>query len=295
MKEENDISISIKAGYQDLRPSEQKAADYILKHLNEIRTMSLERLAKMSKVSQPTIVRMVKALNYPGYKEFRYALIAEHALTTEHAGKNSSSEEMYPMFGYRIRKKDSVLDVPEKIVATTLEIMKNTLKCISMKEFQKMIETIKAARRIEIYAVENSGAPASDLATKLIYLGFNCHYVSDSYLQRIGASYLCEQDVAIGISYSGCSRDTVDAISEAKKHKAKTIVITNFKDSLICQYADLLLCTSQDQLLYGDAIFSRTSQMMIVDMIYTGIITSDYETYAKRLDKVSNVIRDKAY
>ena len=74
-----------------------------------------------------------------------------------------------------------------------------------------------------------------------------------------------------------------------------TIVLTNFKDSLISRYADLLLCTSQEQLFYGDAIFSRTTQLLLVDMIYMGLLASDYNRYAGRLDKSSRVIRDKAY
>lgn len=72
-------------------------------------------------------------------------------------------------------------------------------------------------------------------------------------------------------------------------------MITSFRNSLISRYADLLICTSQEQLFYGDAIFSRTSQMMVVDMIYMGLIASDYDRFAKQLDKNSRTIRDKAY
>lgn len=52
---------------------------------------------------------------------------------------------------------------------------------------------------------------------------------------------------------------------------------------------------AREQLFYGDAIFSRTSQMMVVDMIYMGLIVSDYDRFVKRLDKSSRTIRDKAY
>ena len=108
-----------------------------------------------------------------------------------------------------------------------------------------------------------------------------------------------QQQIAHALSlihiYSGCSRDTVDVMKAAKKSGAVTIVLTNFKDSLISRYADLLLCTSQEQLFYGDAIFSRTTQLLLVDMIYMGLLASDYNRYAGRLDKSSRVIRDKAY
>ena len=56
-----------------------------------------------------------------------------------------------------------------------------------------------------------------------------------------------------------------------------------------------MICTSQEQLFYGDSIFSRASQLLIVDMIYMGIIASDYEHYVKRLDSCEKVVREKAY
>ena len=133
------------------------------------------------------------------------------------------------------------------------------------------------------------------MLTKLLYLGLDCRHYADSYLQGICAGNLRPGDVVIGVSYSGNSRDTVDAVKAARKAGATVIAITNFRDSLITRYADLLLCTSQDQVFYGDAIFSRTTQIMIVDMIYMGLLASDYERYVKILNKNSRVARDRAY
>ena len=99
----------------------------------------------------------------------------------------------------------------------------------------------------------------------------------------------------MGISYSGSSKDTVDVMKTAKKAGATTIVLTNFKDSPISRYADYLICTSQEQLFYGDAIFSRASQLLIVDMIYMGIIASDYDYYVRQLDSCEKVVREYAY
>ena len=81
----------------------------------------------------------------------------------------------------------------------------------------------------------------------------------------------------------------------ARESGAHTIVLTNFRDSRIARYADLLLCSSNEQLLYGDAIFSRTAQIAIVDMLYWGVILSDYDRYAAVLDRSSQIICDKAY
>lgn len=289
MKQIDDIILNMQAKYGDLRPSEKKAADYIFEHKEEIARLSLDKLAKSANISQPTVIRMLKAFGYSGYKEFQYECMK--AAVTE----KQPVEKKKTLYGYRIQKDTKVSEVPAQIASTTIDIIQNTLQSISAKSYQKIIELLTTAKNIEIYAVENSGAVANDLYTKLVYLGLKCHYSNDFYMQRMCASYLTNEDVAIGISYSGSSKDTVDAMRAAKEQGAKTIVITNVTDSPICAYADVLLCTSQEQHLYGDTLYSRTAQMMIVDMIYTGIIVSDYEKYAERLDRSARILQDKAY
>lgn len=81
----------------------------------------------------------------------------------------------------------------------------------------------------------------------------------------------------------------------AKKAGATTIAITNFKDSPISRYSDILICTSQEQFIYGNVIFSRMPQLLIVDMLYMGIIASDYGRYVKILDRGEKMVRERAY
>ena len=285
----SEIKLLIEAKYGDLRISEQKAADYILNDLSIVSKMSLRELSDQCNVSQPTVLRMVKAIGFAGFKEFRNAVIAETA-------RNEGTTTVHhPMYGFPLEKEDRLEDVPRKIVTTTAKVLEDNLKNISIKTYKKIIEILKNARMIDIYSVENSEVTAQDFVAKLLYLGFSCRHFGDHYYQRIAAGSLTSEDVAVGISYSGSSKDTVDVMKTAKKAGATTIVLTNFKDSPISRYADYLICTSQEQLFYGDAIFSRASQLLIVDMIYMGIIASDYDYYVRQLDSCEKVVREHAY
>ena len=285
----NYITKQIEAGYGDLRRSEKQAADYILSHMEEAADLLLDRLAYSAKVSQPTVLRMLKALGFNGYKDFRYQLVAELARETDREKPDQI------MYGYTLSRQDTLEEIPIKMAATTQRMMEETLKNFSGKNYQKAVQKLKKARLIDIYSVENSEVTAMDLLTKLLYLGLPCRHFSDYYFQRISAGSLTSEDVAVGISYSGESKDTVDVMRTARKAGACTIVITNFRDSTIAKYADILICTSQEQFFYGDAIFSRTTQLLIVDMIYMGIIASDYERYVEQLNRCEKVVREKAY
>lgn len=117
---------------------------------------------------------------------------------------------------------------------------------------------LATARTIDIYGGgENSFTPAVDLLTKLTYLGLNCRMHTDAYLQQISAAHLGVADVAVAVSHSGCSADTVKALRQARKAGAGTIAITVPRDSLIAKYADVCLSTGEQELsIYGTAIFS---------------------------------------
>ena len=288
----NNITTLIESGYADLRKSEKQAADYVLENIERIQEMPLDRLAKAAGVSQPTVLRMLKALGYDGYKDFRYQLVAELAKSekrTEDAGQPQL------MYGYTLDKKTGLDEIPVNITMTTERMLEETLKNFPGKTYKRVIEALRNARIIDIYSVENSEVAAVDLLTKLLYLGLPCRHFTDCYLQQITAGQLKEQDVAVGISYSGESKDTVDAMKTAKGSGACTVAITNFKESTISKYADILICPSQEQHFYGNAIFSRSTQILIVDMIYMGLISSDYEHYVKQLNKCEKVVRGKAY
>lgn len=283
----SELILLMETRYGDMRASEQKAADYVIQHFDQMPQMTLGSLAKKCNVSQPTVLRMIRAVGFTGFKEFRYAVITELA-------RVEKEMQIAPLYGYSFKKEDHLEDIPGKIVTTTAKMMEENLKNFSMKTYRSVIEALQKARLIDIYSVENSNVTARDLLTKLLYLGLDCRYMDDVYHQRICAGNLTDQDVAIGISYSGCSVDTVENIRMAKKSGATTIVITNFKDSLISRYADLLICTSQEQIFYGDAIFSRTTQLVLVDMIYMGLLVSNDSRYEKSLDRSSKMVKDKA-
>ena len=219
----NNIAVQIESGYGDLRKSEKQAADYILNHMEEAAELPLARLAKAAKVSQPTVLRMLKAAGYEGYRDFRYQLVAELAKTGgAERGRGSGL-----MYGYTLDRKEGLDAVPLNITMTTERMMEETLKNLPLTIYRKVIDALRSARLIDIYSVENSEVAAMDLMTKLFYLGLPCRHFSDAYLQQITAAGLTEADVAVGISYSGESRDTVDALKAAKQAGACTIAVTN--------------------------------------------------------------------
>lgn len=279
----------IKSTYFNLRPSEVKVADFVLRNTKEVSKISIRNLSELIGVSEPTIIRFVKSIGYKGYREFKDDIIVDFV-------SNKNEENISLLHGFNLRKEDNIQDIPKKTISTSINILEEMLKSISINSFERAIDMILNANRIDIYGVENSISTINDLTNKLLYLGLDVRRQDDIYMQNLCANSLTEGDLAIGISYSGTSKDTVDIIKRAKNSGAKTLIITNFDKSIISSYADIVIHSSNSKSeIYGNAIFSRTSQIVIVDMLYMGIILSDYERFSKTLDINGEISSHKSY
>ena len=116
-------------------------------------------LAKEVAVSQPTVMRFVKAIGYDSFKQFKLEL-----------AKNYDKENNIDiLFVFSINADDKIMDLPGKIVATATSMLENALKSLSLVNYQKTVALINQSQHISIYAVENSMGVAHDLMTKLIY------------------------------------------------------------------------------------------------------------------------------
>lgn len=279
----------IQAAFPKLRKSEQKAASYMLKHVEEMEKISLGKMAKEAGVSEATVVRMLKAVGYKSFKEMKIAFVEERMKKSQKKGESRG------ILGIPMEGGEQIEDVPGRIIQNTISLLEDSLQSISAKKLKKAVRAIEKAERVCIFSVENSNAVAEDLQTKLMYLGICCEYTKDYYLQSIQAGHMKKGEVAIGISYSGTSINTVDVLKQAKKNGATTIAITNFAKTPLVENADIVILTSDKQLLYGNDIFSRTIHMAVVDMIYAGLLVDDYEKYHHRLSCSGQMIEGRKY
>lgn len=290
MRQDIQVLDRVKSAYASLRPSERRVADYVLSDPDECTQCTISELAERVQVSQPTVVRFVQAMGFDGYRSFKYCLLRDRS------GKSPQSPYFDPMGDLDLKPWDCLEDLPLKETRMAGGLLEDTLKSLSTQGLSRAVRMLATARTIDIYGVENSFTPANDLLTKLTYLGLNCRMHTDAYLQQISAAHLGVADVAVAISHSGCSVDTVKALKQARKTGAGTIAITSSQGSMLAKYADVCLSTGgQDLSIYGTAIFSRIPDLAVIDLLYMGIIQSDYERFSRNLDKSGAVIADRGY
>ncbi|KAB8288971.1 Fe-S cluster assembly protein HesB [Bifidobacterium ramosum] len=273
--------------YPSLRPAERAVAQYVRDHLDEAAALTVGQLADAARVSQPTVIRFSRKLGFGGYRELRYVLKhpeAERRVTFD------------PLEGFDLNPWDDVDSVPVKAVNSAKTLLDDMASSLDQAAFRKAVSLIAGASLIDIYGVENSLVPATDLFTKLGYLGLKSRLNTDAYLQQIGAGHLGADDTAVAFSYSGSSADTVKALRLAKAQGAHTIAVTNAYGTPLANWADVCLYAGRgEHTIYGNAIFSRVAHTALVDMLYMGVILSDYGRFSTELDRSGKIIADREY
>ncbi len=91
----------------------------------------------------------------------------------------------------------------------------------------------------------------------------------DSHIQLIAATQLQAGDVAIGISLSGTTRETVECLEVAKAKGATTICLTNAMKSPITTHSDCCLYATPSEIKYFQApLASRVTQLALIDALF---------------------------
>ena len=275
------ISLQIKLLYDKMGKAEKRIADWIFENPGKIISLSIIELAEQCECGEATIVRFAKRLNLNGFQELKFLLAAE-------SGGSPASTH--------IAEADTPFDIYQKVcndIYLSLEKTKESLKEDLLKQ---AAEKLCVADKIVIFGLGNSSAIALDASHKFMRAGLNAIAYTDNHMQAIAASHLKENDIAIGISHSGSSKDIVEALKIAKEHNATTIAITNSGKSHILKQSDIVLATASEETKYNVlALNSRIAQLAIIDTLYFYVVYHRSEGTLKSIQETEHSLLTKKY
>jgi RpiR family carbohydrate utilization transcriptional regulator len=275
--------IRIQGTYSSLRTAEQRVADFILKHAEELIYLTVTELAERTQTSESTVVRLCQKIGYKGYQEFKIMLARDLV---------GPMEKVYE----EIDKGDSLAALKNKIFQANAQALKDTIEVLSDDELIKAVAALATARRVEVYGIGGSAPLALDAYHKFMKLGISCVWLSDSDLMAMSSSLLGTGDVVLGISHTGASRDVCDAMENAQNAGATTICITHRATSPITRVANVKLFTAAKETAFGsDATSSRIAQLTIIDTLFAGIANQNYDHFLERIQRTREASAGKRY
>lgn len=267
--------LKISESLESLTKKEQLIAKYILQYPQDVPQMSIHELAMASGTSPSSVVRLCKSLGYNGYKEFCRLLTADISANRQ---DDIVYEDVHP--------GDSLASIAKNVVLSNMYAIESSLQILDIDQLEQAVEVMSNADRIDFYGVGTSSLVALDAHNKILRINKNSNASEDPHVQVLSAATLKKGDVAVIISYSGETRDALIIADIAKKASATLIAITKYGKNSLSAQADINLPTfSNETLIRSGAMSSRISQLTIIDILYTALVSNHYSELKPYLDK----------
>jgi len=226
---------------------------------------TIVELAERSGTSPATVTRFCRALGFEGYSDLRLSIAAE-------TGRVSRSAGWTVDIGREIQPTDPLERVLEQIMAADTQAMHDTAALLDLHEVERAAAAIAGSTRVDIYGASGSALVGEEMQFSLHRIGVPAWAWTDVHNGLASAALLRTGDVALGISHSGQTRETIEMIAEAGSHGAVTVALTSFPRSPLAELADVVLLTaSQATTFRPDALSARHPQLVVLDLLYIAV------------------------
>ena len=247
-----------------LTPSARRIADYVLVQPQRVTELSIAELAQQATVGEASIIRFCRALNFKGFQDLKMKLAIEVA--TPH-------ETEKHMLDTELTADDDAEHIGRKLQQTINNVLGETLNLLDFSKLEAVARALQQQKRIYFFGVGSSGITAEDAKNKLMRIGFDVDALTNNHFMYMKAALLNRDDVAIGISHSGTSKETIKALALAKECGATTVALTHNPLSPLAELSDYVLINGNRQgQLQGDSIGTKITQLFVLDMLYTLLV-----------------------
>lgn len=277
------LLLRIESLQASLTKAEHRVAEAVLADPQAAVFDSVTDLAEKSGVGETTVLRFCRTLGCRGYQEFKLLLAREEGATARSLGEN-------------LGDGDDPATILTKVTETNARAVTQTTALLNVATISRAVDAIQAARKVQVYGVGSSGITAQDAMYRFRRIGLLVEAIPDPHFAAMSAALLGPEDVALGISHSGSTKDTVGALRTAKQAGATTICLTAHARSPITAEADIVLLTApREAPLQGSSFAAKIAQIHALDVLFVALAMRDREGSLLLTEKTARSVVDRLF
>lgn len=262
----------------------RRIAAFVCEHPKQVLHMTAKELADVCQSAPSAVIRFCQALELEGFSSLKILLAQE-------IGTDRAEDEL-PAFD----REDSAETVFRKVFQSGIQTLRDTLDMMDFEKVARIAQKMHNAKRIFFFGIGTSSVIATDAQYRFSQLGLSASACTDLLFMNVAAINLSEGDLAVGISHSGRTRATVDAIRTAKERGAATVAITSFSDSPLYRECDDAVAVFSDEDHYPvEAVSARVAHTCIIDAFMMTLATMNYESFASHVEARNTMLKKIRY
>ncbi|MBP3370446.1 MAG: MurR/RpiR family transcriptional regulator [Clostridia bacterium] len=275
---ENNILDTIRAKYYELRPAEQKVANYVLGNYEKIQFVSISELAEFAGVADATVTRFCRSLGLKGFNMFKVKLAAC-------IGESNISDP---------QSNEGVLASGQQSAIESKTAIDETIALLDKDAICQAIDMFECADRVLCAGSGGSMRIADECAGLFSIVEAKFVSVADSHSQAAMIATMKENDIVLLVSYSGATVNGLELLELTKKMGIKSILITRFKKSPLSKLADVTLCCGSKEGPYQmGSIAAKIALLTLIDVIFKEYRNRNAQSADENIKRIAMALSDK--
>lgn len=240
-------------------------------------SLSITDLAERAGTSAASVTRFCRTIGYAGYAQLRVGI-------AEDVGRGGSKAAWIADIGRSFGPDDPPEEIRSALLNTHTLSLQTTAGLLDMAAAIRVAKAIGKARHLDVYGVGGSALTALETEARLYRIGINVHTWAEVHNGLTSAAILDDTCVAIGISNTGRTEETIQMLTVAKASGAYTVAITGNPDAPLGKLADdVLIAASPNGYLQPADLSARHCQLFVVDLLYLLVAQGNFERTTRLL------------
>lgn len=271
----------------NLTPTENQLAQYILKNKEEIKKSSIQKLSEKTFASKSAIHRFCKKIGVDGFNELKVRIVQD--IIEESKGDNQIDVN----FPFAINDSQGI--IAQKLLKLYEASITDTYNSIDVEELNKSVVLLHNADIIDIYTHAHNINVAENFQDKMRAIGRMVNCPKSFYDQRCTATASKSNHVAIILSYSGKATFLPLIVEILHKKGIEIILIGRVGKSVVSNYIKHHLYISDRENLRNriSQFSSHIAMQYLLDVIFSCIFRKDYEKNIDYIQEVISIVDDR--
>ncbi|MHA7986030.1 MurR/RpiR family transcriptional regulator [Rathayibacter sp. CAU 1779] len=256
------VGMRIQSRLPQMSQAMAKIATLLLESPDAPLRLSITELAETAGTSPATVTRFCRTIGFSGYVPLRVAVASD-------VGRERARETWSEDIGRAFGPDDSPTEVMSTLLTAHTRSLHETADLIDLARLERIATRIATCHHVDLYGIGGSAIMAEEMQSRLYRIGINSHVWPEVHTGLTSASLQDEHCVAIGISNTGRTEETIQMLERAKSTGALTVAITNSPDSPLAQLAhEHIVTLAHEQFLQPDDLSAKHSQLFVLDLLY---------------------------
>lgn len=262
-----------------LPPSEKKIAAYLIKHPEEAVALTAHEIGQRSNTSSAAVIRLCKSLHLKGLPDLKIRIVGDLQRKSNHEHRD-------------IEPNEPAVSIIDKMTSNAIQTIQETAELLNTVELEKAVVALHSARRIHFFGIGASSIVAQDALQKFVRIDKTAYAFTDIHMASTLVATGSHEDVAVGISFSGQTKEVQTFLDTAQNKGLTTISLTKYGQSIVADKANIRLYASatKEPTFRSGATSSRLAQLQVIDILFMCVASLQYDKTVKHLNETRAMV-----